>query len=266
MTKGNILIGTSGYSFEDWRGTYYPQDIQKGKMLDFYAKDFQTVEINSTYYRIPNPAVFYHLSNKTNENFEFIVKVHQEVTHKYKKPYESLLELKKAIQPLVDSEKMHGYLAQFPWKFKFHPTKLAYIKRVSDACQPFPLFVEFRHESWLRDVAYRFFKDNEIGYCCVDEPQLRGLLPPQDIVSTKTGYVRFHGRNSTTWWDTSKGDRYDYNYSSEELKDWLQRIRAMRDKSEKLYLFFNNCHMGQAVINAKQMAELLKQEGLFGLK
>ena len=64
MANGTILIGTSGYSFEDWRGNYYPPEIQKGKMLDFYAQEFQTVEINSTYYRIPNSAVFYHLSNR----------------------------------------------------------------------------------------------------------------------------------------------------------------------------------------------------------
>ena len=265
MTDCKILVGTSGYSFENWRGNYYPPDIQKGKMLDYYAKEFQTVEVNSTYYRIPNSAVFYHMANKTSKNFEFVVKVHQEVTHKYNKPYESMVELNKALSPLIESQKMKGYLAQFPWSFKFHPTKLGYLKRVADTCKPYPLFVEFRHASWLRGVVQQFLKNNEMGYCCVDEPQLSGLLPPQEEVANKIGYVRFHGRNKDTWWDTSKGDRYDYNYSSQELNDWLQRIRAMREKSEKLYLFFNNCHMGQAVVNAKQMTELLRQQGMLDL-
>ncbi len=68
-----IRIGTSGYSFEDWRGVFYPQDIAKGKMLDFYIQHFDTVEINSTYYRIPHPLVFHRIADKTLENFEFIV-------------------------------------------------------------------------------------------------------------------------------------------------------------------------------------------------
>ena len=265
MSDGNILIGTSGYSFEDWRDLFYPPEIEKGKMLDFYAQHFTTVEINSSYYKIPNAAVFYHMAKKTSDNFEFIIKVNQEVTHKYKKAFESLKELKQAVQPLIDAGKMYGYLVQFPWSFKYHPTKLTYINKISHACEPYPVFVEFRHASWLRGAVYRFLKEEKIGYCCVDEPQLSGLIPPQEIVTTKISYVRFHGRNSAAWWNSSKGDRYDYGYSNEELKDWLQRIRVMREKSDKLYLFFNNCHMGQAVINAKQMIQLLKGEGLLDL-
>lgn len=260
-----ILVGTSGYSFADWRGVYYPAEIQKGKMLDFYAKDFPAVEVNSTYYRIPNRAVFYHMANKTGKNFEFIVKVNREVTHKYKEPFASMEALKESVQPLIDAGKMYGYLAQFPWRFKYHPTKLGYINGIAKTCQPYPLFVEFRHESWLRAVVTRFLQDNQIGYCCVDEPKLQGLIPPQEIVTNGIGYVRFHGRNATTWWDSGKGDRYDYQYSPEELGEWVQRIRVMREKSDKLYLFFNNCHMGQAVINAKQMTELLKQQALFDM-
>ncbi len=262
---GNILVGTSGYSFEDWRTVFYPPEIQKGKMLDFYSQHFPTVEINSTYYRIPHAAVFYHLANKTPDNFEFIVKVNQEVTHRYKKPFESLKELNQVVQPLIDAGKMYGYLAQFPWRFKYHPTKLTYIQKISTSCEPYPLFVEFRHASWLRGAVYRFLQDSKIGYCCVDEPQIAGLIPPQELVTSKIGYVRFHGRNSQTWWDSSKGDRYDYKYSDQELQNWLQRIRVMAEKSDKLYLFFNNCHMGQAIINARKMTELLQQEGLLDL-
>jgi uncharacterized protein YecE (DUF72 family) len=258
-----ILIGTSGYSFADWKGVYYPEDIPNGKMLDYYAQDFRTVEVNSTYYRIPAAAVFYHMSEKTPEGFEFIVKVHQDVTHKRENPVQSLADLKEALRPLFESGKMKGYLAQFPWGFKFHPSHLQYLKIIAEECRPYPLFVEFRHIGWVRPDVYRFLLENGIGYCCVDEPRLRGLIPPQDVVTNRIGYVRFHGRNAAAWWDSSKGDRYDYRYSKEELKEWLERIRKMHRQAEKIYLFFNNCHMGHAVINAQQMAELLQQEGLF---
>ena len=257
-----IIVGTSGYSFDEWRGVYYPEDLPKGKMLDYYAGDFSAVEVNSTYYRIPSPFVFYHMANKTPDHFEFIVKVHQQVTHKREEPVASMAQLKEALKPLVESGKMKGYLAQFPWGFKYQPLHLEYLKLIAEECAPFPLFVEFRNSSWVRPEVYSFLAAEGIGYCCVDEPQLRGLLPPQDIVTNRLGYVRFHGRNARTWWNSQLGDRYDYRYTREELKEWLQRIRKMRQNAEKVYLFFNNCHMGHAVINAKDMTELLRQEGL----
>ena len=259
---GKIIVGTSGFSFEDWRGAYYPEDLPKGKMLDYYAKDFSAVEINSTYYRIPKSYVFYHLVNKTPPDFEFIVKVHQEVTHNRQNPRESMQELKEALRPMQESGKLKGYLAQFPWGFKYHPAHLDYLRQIAEDCSPQPLFVEFRHISWVRPEVYSFLATEQIGYCNVDEPRLRGLLPPQEIVTNNIGYVRFHGRNARTWWNSHLGDRYDYRYSREELKEWLQRIRKMRQNAEKIYLFFNNCHMGHAVINAQEMTELLKQEGL----
>ncbi len=261
-SPGKIIVGTSGYSFEDWRGVYYPEDLPGGKMLDYYARDFRAVEINSTYYNILPAPVFFHMARKTPEDFEFTVKVHQEVTHTRENPQESMQQLRDALRPLIESGKMKGYLAQFPWGFKYQPLHLEYLKWLAGECEPFPLFVEFRNISWVRPEVYQFLQVNRIGYCCVDEPRLRGLLPRQDIVTTNIGYVRFHGRNAKTWWRSEKGDRYDYRYSREELEEWLPRIRSMRQKAEKVYLFFNNCHMGHAVINAKQMTEILQQEGL----
>lgn len=262
MEEAGLRIGTSGYSFEDWRGVFYPEKLPKGKMLDHYAKHFSCVEINSTYYGIPAPQVFYRMSEKTPDDFEFIVKVHQEVTHRRHDPKASMDQLMSAVAPLIVDRKLQGFLAQFPWGFKYSDHRLDYLKWLAEACAPFPVFVEFRNVSWVRDAVYHYLQDNKIGYCCVDEPGMRGLLPQQNIASTNVGYVRFHGRNAITWWDSSKGDRYDYNYSSSELGEWLIKIREMRQSTEKTYLFFNNCHLGQAIINAEQMRDLLIKEGL----
>ena len=262
MPQAKILIGTSGYSFQDWKGVYYPMDIPNGKMLDYYAKDFKTVEINSTYYRIPNQAVFYHLNRKTPSDFEFISKVHQNVTHKRENVEESMRNLQEVLHPLKSAGKLKGLLAQFPWGFKYSPQNLEYLQKINDLSQEIPLFVEFRNRSWVRDNVYQFLKDYRIGYCNVDEPRFNSLIPPQDIATTSTGYVRFHGRNAKNWWGKSGGDRYDYDYSADELSNWLGRIRSLAQKTQKTYLFFNNCHLGHAVINAKQMEELLRQQGL----
>ncbi len=262
---GKILIGTSGYSFDDWRGVYYPVDIEKGKMLDYYARDFKTVEINSTYYRIPNQAVFYHLNRKTPPRFEFISKVHADVTHKRERVADSMEALHQVLAPIKMAGKLHGFLAQFPWGFKYSPGNLAYLAQVKELSGEVPLFVEFRHRSWVRDDVYQYLQDHQIGYCNVDEPRFSSLIPPQDIATTPVGYVRFHGRNARNWWGKSGGDRYDYDYSREELSGWVGRIRSLQQKTQKTYLFFNNCHMGHAVVNAKQMQELLLQQGLLQL-
>ena len=261
MNLARVLIGTSGYSFADWVGPFYPDNILKGKMLDYYKEHFQTVEINSTYYRIPHPAIFYNIQKKVPPEFEFIIKTHRSFTHDRKDLDENAIKFNEAIKPIKEAGSLHGLLAQFPWSFKFSPLNLKYILDGKNYFGDVPLFAEFRHDSWNKPEVYASLKDNSIGFCCVDEPQLKEMFPPLAKTTTNVGYVRFHGRNDKDWWQPRKGsDRYNYNYKKEELADWLKKIDQLRKQTEKVYLFFNNCHHGQAVKNAKMMQELLQLE------
>ena len=254
-----IQIGTSGYSFQDWRGVFYPFDIPDGNMLNFYSKHFSCAEINSTYYRIPHPRVFQHMANKTPANFDFVVKVHAEVTHKRKDPDISIADLFEAVQPLIDNGKFFGFLAQFPYSFKNNFESRKYLLHVSEQIGEWPLFLEFRHLSWDTPPIYNLLKQQKIGYVNVDEPELPNLLPPQNVTTTDIGYFRFHGRNKNTWWDRDRGNRYDYLYSKTELEQWKQRVATIIDRVKKLYLFFNNCHHGQAAQNAFDMKALFAE-------
>ena len=251
-----IKIGTSGYSFDDWKGSFYPENIQKGKMLDYYVQHFPAVEINSTYYRIPHPAVMANIENKTPNGFEFIVKVPQDVTHKRKEIESAVKEFRECLKPIEDADKLKGLLAQFPYSFKYSQKGLEYINYCRELLKPHPLFVEFRHNGWVNRDMYNYLRDNSIGYTAVDEPQLPGLLKPDMFNTTDTAYLRLHGRNDKKWW-TGGALRYDYNYSHEELREWKQKIVKMEDKATKMYIFFNNCHLGQAVKNAHDMMNLL---------
>jgi len=255
-----IKLGTSGYSFQDWKGNFYPENIQRGKMLDYYARHFDTVEINSTYYKIPHSSVFYWLAQKTGDDFEFIVKVHRDITHDRSGTFDSMNLLHETMKPIIEKEKFKGYLAQFPYSFKYSQDNMNYIITLNDNVYGFPLFVEFRHVSWMRKEVFLTMREKKIGYSCVDEPLMKNLIPPYAITTTDISYVRFHGRNTVTWWDSSKGDRYDYLYKKDELSGWIEKIRELRKKTIKTYLFFNNCHAGHAVKNAKMMAELLKNQ------
>jgi uncharacterized protein YecE (DUF72 family) len=156
---------------------------------------------------------------------------------------------------------LKGLLAQFPWSFKFSPDNLRYIIDGKNYFGDTPLFVEFRHNSWDRPEVYASLNNSAIGFCSVDEPPLRDMFPPLAKATTPVGYVRFHGRNTIDWWHPRKGsDRYNYSYKKEELAEWLNKIEKLRRETEKVYLFFNNCHHGQAVKSAKLMHELLQLE------
>jgi uncharacterized protein YecE (DUF72 family) len=257
MVSKAVYIGTSGFSFQDWRGRFYPEEFSRGQWLNFYARYFHAVEINSTYYKIPHPKVFFHLAQKTPSDFHFIVKLHKESTHIRNENERAVDELFSATEPVRESGKLKGFLGQFPYSFKFSEVNLNYLCKTREYLGQYPFFVEFRHTSWNREETFRTFERNDISYVCVDEPMLPNLIPPQKITTTGIGYVRLHGRNKEAWWDSSRGDRYDYLYTREELEEWKRNIQDMLDYVNRMYVFFNNCHHGQAAQNALEMQEML---------
>jgi len=275
-----VFVGTSGWSFADWVGPFYPPGMKSGDFLAHYAKHFGCVEVNATYYRIPPPRTMEQIERKTPDGFRFIVKLNQAMTHERSLEPSLVSSFLECIAPLKAAGKYHGLLAQFPWAFKRDEPSKAHLERLREAFPGEPLWVEFRHDSWMHPKLADWLTERAIGYCAVDEPQLPGLVPPVTHVSNGIGYVRFHGRNAKHWWDNgasravgasggespSRGSReqlrYDYDYSESELMQWLGRVQALAQKAKQTYLFFNNCHAGQAARNAKLMEELLRRSGL----
>lgn len=260
-TAPAVHIGTSGYSFADWVGPFYPPGTKSGDFLRHYATQFSCVEVNSTYYGIPKPQVLDAMQRKTPDDFRFVVKLNQAMTHERATGEALYRDFLGAIQPLKDAGKYHGLLAQFPWGFRRDEPNKAHLEFLRGAFPGEPLWVEFRHSSWVHPALPGWLRERQLGYCDVDEPALPGLVPPLGHVTTDTAYVRFHGRNEKTWWARGGGgDRYDYDYSQRELLDWVERIRKLSEQAKQTYLFFNNCHAGQAARNAKLMEELLRRE------
>jgi len=256
---GRIRVGTSGYSFADWVGPFYPQGTPRGRMLDEYIRHFDVVEINSSYYRIPDAGMFGRMDEKTPPGFEFIVKLYKGMTHEIEDDASMYRAFTDAVVPLKESGKFAGYLAQFPWRFKNSPGARDHLSVLRDRFGDDPLFVEFRHASWVAPETLDLLRARELGYCSVDEPALKGLMPPLAEATTDTGYVRLHGRNAGNWWGKG-GDRYDYDYSSDELGEWKDKLLTLEEKVRKVYAFFNNCHAGHAARNAELMIEMLGEE------
>ncbi len=258
--KGLIHTGTSGFSFADWKDSFYPPGLSRDRWLQYYARHFTVVEINATYYRIPSASVFAGMVERTPDEFGFWVKLPRQATHERVGLQDILLQFLNAVQPLTESGKLLGYLAQFPVSFRPTEENFSWIAGLRESIPDVPLAVEFRHEDWLRENTFDFLTDHNLVFVVVDEPSIKGLLPAVLKVTGSIGYIRFHGRNARTWYNTAAGDRYDYDYSQTELKEWVPRVISMDEMAPLTYLFFNNCHAGQAVKNARMMQQLLENE------
>ncbi len=252
-------MGTSGYSFADWVGPFYPPGTRSGEMLSFYQKHFNTVEINATYYRIPPARTMASMAERTPADFLFLSKLPGSLTHKREADRGQVRAFQSAMAPLTEAGKNAGYLAQFPFSFKHAPESEDYLRWLKDVLPDTPLFAEFRHVSWdLPDLKERL-EDMGVAFCSVDEPSLRGLFPKRAMLAGDTAYVRFHGRNARDWW-TGGPRRYDYLYSRDELEQWKGFVRDLANEAKQTFVFFNNCHAGHAVINARMMEEMLGVE------
>ena len=269
-----IVIGTSGYSFADWVGPFYPPGTRSADFLAYYARHFEAVEVNATYYRMPEAGMFERMVQKTPDGFRFVVKLNQAMTHEGSRDPALYREFLAALRPLKEAGRYDGLLAQFPWGFKRTPDHRRHLAAMRDLLAGEPLFVEFRHDSWLTPELEPSLRARNIGYCAVDEPRLPGLVPTVTMVTAEDAYVRFHGRNEATWWGRSGpldqgggragGDRYDYDYREDELREWVRKVAELADQARRTYLFFNNCHAGQAARNARLMQELVRQQQLTG--
>ena len=252
-----IRIGTSGFSFADWIGPFYPVGLKREALLEFYATQFDCVEINSTYYGIPAPGTFAKMAARTPPEFRFVVKAAAVVTHERTADAAADDAFRRACEPLADAGKFEGTLVQFPWAFQNDAAAQAYLRDLRARLPEGPVFVEFRHRSWAKPSTLALLDELGLGYCCVDEPALPSLMPGDAYAVGARGYVRLHGRNAAKWWKGSNSERYDYEYSEPQLAEWAGKIRGLAGRATTTYVFFNNCHAGQAARNAKLLKTLL---------
>ncbi len=255
-----IYLGTSGYSYPDWRGVYYPPDLPRHKWLSFYASEFRAVELNFTYYRMPSAGQLVGLAAQTPADFRFTVKAHREITHSRHDDPAPFAQFRAALTALQRDGRLGAVLLQFPYSFHNTPENVEYLKRCFELLPELPLVVEFRSGDWLTRRMLELLRERKVGFCNVDMPRLPNLLPRTALVTAPTAYVRFHGRNAARWWEHEHAwERYDYEYDQEELAGWVPRLAEMDRQAQELYVFANNHRQGKAVVTARQIGELLSQ-------
>jgi len=240
-----IKIGTSGYSYPHWQATFYPPDLPAKKWFSFYAQNFKTVELNVTFYRLPQPQTFQHWFKLAPQDFLFSLKGSRFITHvkKLHQVSEPLLLFWQRAQLL--KHKLGVILWQFPSSFKLDLERLARFlelqKKQNIHCRQ---AFEFRHPSWFCQEVYDFFKKYNLALVIADSP----YFPKTEELTADFVYLRFHGGK----------ELYGSNYSQQELVFWAKKIKKWEEQNLDIYAYFNNDVHGYAIKNAQLLINLLK--------
>ena len=271
-----IRVGTSGWSYPSgqgtWNGIFYPEAPRRRPRgaprfdeLAFYAEHFDTVEINSTFYRIPAADAARKWADRTPPGFEFSLKLYQKFTHPDmfaaatgSDPSDlgrrDVDEFRAAIDPLAEAGKLGALLAQFPASFKNDPDARGYLEWLLEAFRQYPIAVELRHRSWSDDQrrTLQLLQSFGAAWAQIDEPKFRDSI--RQHPSADPGgfyYLRLHGRNAAKWWKHEKSeDRYNYLYSPEELQPFAEAAAEVTRKVKKAYMYANNHFSAKSVANA----------------
>lgn len=243
--RKRVFIGTSGYNYWHWGdGVFYPADLPQGKWLEYYTKFFDTVELNVTFYRLPQKKTFGNWYKRTAKNFLFVAKGSRFITH--------IKKLKDCAEPLkifftnvsALKEKLGPVLWQLPPGLKANKEKLSNFCRVLKKMMPkIAQVFEFRNESWFNDEIYEVLRKYNFLLCIAHSPD----WPCVEEITADSVYLRFHGGETL----------YGSNYSEEELKSWARKIRNWLKQVKSVYVYFNNDAYGYAVKNALRLKEMI---------
>jgi uncharacterized protein YecE (DUF72 family) len=256
-SMGEMLIGTSGYSYDDWRGILYPESLPKEEFLRYYALFFPFVELNFSYYAMPKASSLVAMVAKTPSGFCFSVKAHRSLTHEPGSTWrDDAAVFVEALAPMSEADRLLTVLVQLPYSFHHTPENRSYLASLLSALSPLPLAVEFRNDEWQTERVFDELERRGVGVVMVDRPELPGLPPLGDRVTGDLAYVRFHGRNAGAWWSGDATSRYDYLYSVDELAVAVPRLRRMA-KAERVLIAFNNHARGNAVRNARELKSII---------
>jgi uncharacterized protein YecE (DUF72 family) len=279
-----IRVGTSGWSYPSgkgtWNGIFYPKGRRprgapKFDELSFYAEHFDTVEVNSSFYRVPTVDAVRKWAERTPPGFEFSLKLYQKFTHPdmfakatggdpARLGARDVDEFRAALDPLVEADKLGALLAQFPASFKNEPESRGYLEWLLKAFGEYSLAVELRHRSWsdAQEDTLDLLATHRAAWAQIDEPKFRTSIRQDLVPKGRTFYyLRLHGRNAAQWWkhDASE-DRYNYLYSAEELKPFAEAATVASRAVKKAYLYANNHFSAKSVANAAILKHQLGQE------
>ena len=267
-----VRLGTCSFADEGLVKTWYPRGISTPKArLGYYAEWFDTVEVDSPYYHLPDPAVTGRWAQRTPPEFVFHVKAHASMTgHEDADRETAFADFRRSLEPLELSGKLRGILLQYHPRVVKSAEAKAELEAVRELLDPLVPLVEFRHRSWLeedeRADTFAFLERNGLAYVSVDAPRTRAsnVLPPVAAATHAVAYVRFHGRNAKTWNIKAEksSDRFNWMYAEDELAEWVDDLGRLAQEADEVYALFNNNRDDFAPRSALLLRGLLDEAGV----
>jgi uncharacterized protein YecE (DUF72 family) len=254
MGRAALYIGPAGWSYPDWEGIVYPQPKPRGfRPAAYLARWFNTIEMNSTFYRPPSAKTTarWVADVADRPDFLYTAKLYQGFTHEREEHWSAAdaRAFREGIGPLTEAGRLGALLMQFPWSFHYNEANRDYARGLVEEFADLPLVVEVRSGEWVREEPLDFIRSLGVGFCNIDQPPMRGNIPLTAHAFGPVGYLRLHGRNSAAWFaeDAGAAERYNYLYSPAELDEIEQALGRIAEQVERMFVIANNHYRGQAV-------------------
>jgi uncharacterized protein YecE (DUF72 family) len=244
--QSQIHIGTSGWSYDDWKGIFYPPGLKSTEWISYYSSVFSTTEINASFYRLPSRKTVESWIDKVPDNFTFCPKMSRYLTHikRLNDPLEPVERFFGIFEPM--KEKMGPVLIQLPANLKFDYDKTETLYKELRKHHSYSFAMEGRHPTWLEKDSLDLMTKYDIAFVI---SQSGHGFPYAEYVTSKNIYIRFHG----------PGKLYASLYGDEDLKKFASLIKRWKQQGHILWIYFNNDYFGNAIKNAKRLEELIRE-------
>ncbi len=283
----DLLIGTSGYDYPEWKGVFYPDDLKRKDFLSYYATQFNALELNNTFYNMPTAERLLSFYERSEGKLNFSVKANRLLTHEIGADWQVAAgDFKEALKPLNEKERLSAVLFQLPESFHYTNDNRIYLAKLIVEFDGFPVLIEFRHKEWIRESVFEGLEKRKAGIVYCDMPQLKNL-PDGTVMKTpfigSNAYIRLHGRNEGAWYahapkaqtsitsthvngakatyaagESPNGSaRYCYDYSENELAQFIPIIKQANREGKKVQVYFNNHPNGSGAKNAISLKKMI---------
>ncbi len=203
----DILIGTSGYDYPEWKGVFYPPEVKRADFLSYYATQFNAVELNNTFYNMPTAERLFSFYERSEGRLQFSIKANRLLTHEIDSQWQNAADdFKTALNPLLEKDNLCAVLFQFPQSFHYTNENRIYLAKMIAAFEGFSVVIEFRHKEWIRESVFEGLVQRKASIAFCDMPQLKSL-PNADFQNSlysqfigPNAYIRLHGRNANAWY------------------------------------------------------------------
>jgi len=267
-----VRLGTCSFADEGLLKAWYPRGVSTSRArLRYYAERFDTTEVDSPYYHLPDPGVTRNWAQRTPPEFTFHVKAHKTMTfHDGEPTDDAFAEFRTSLRPLELSGKLRSVLLQYHPRFTKTPAAMAELERAPERLAPLVPLVEFRHRSWMepdeRADTLAFLERTGLAYVSLDSPMTRAsnVVARHAVATHPVAYVRFHGRNAKTWNITAEksSERFNWMYSQDELEEWVPKLERLAGDADEVYAMFNNNRDDFAPRSAVLLRGLLEEAGV----